>query len=744
MAKEMQATEAKSNRKNPAVVEPATAGQLGYELAGLSKLPAGLSSGGNGSIQAQAALLTDPRLQTAQRQALADQIGWMQGNRHLQRVTSQPLQRVPDGEEEGEVAPEPTVEQSGEGETAATPVEPASEVTDDELREMLGERRLRNACRQNILHSNRFGFLTPRDNNFLSRVPGWEDYQPGSEEFALAVARYQHAQGLGVDGQMGSGTWRHFVSTHEELDFDVDQLEARWATAREISEQVTVRWHRNLDQFWNAARTAIIAHVLEPLEIGDAVRTSLEAQVEAHLWEMHEQLAGDERLTENQRFTIQCTGTIQVSNRQITLTPQLESLARPSRPAAAEAAEGAEEAAPARVEEADLDPDAVDELGNLRSLLQQGRVSDDPNVVRSIRALLGGFEGRERQFGDFLWQTLDDSEKENLRGSLTRLNRPLLTQLGIETLYARREFWEIQGNRIHLLGGQEMWAFTIRNGEVSQLRQTSQLRVGMNTFLKERDDVIYYAQILSISNDGVRLQRYSVDESRPEPRDRVQQLAPEDLTLEQLGEAIARQGLESIRVWRWPLVITACVAAAGLTLGFGIPAFASAAGVGAAEFTVGVHILSGAISGALVNLLKSNFDAMLESRDPAHYWRDASGWRIVRETLIGAVTGGITARLGWLPEGTQLPVPQEVVRLICITLGRIGTSVLGDLVSREEDFRSVEDLDREYRRARDEGREDEARQIRQIAGSRIDSASEEETWNSVIRTAVFSIFQGAL
>jgi hypothetical protein len=70
-------------------VEPATAGQLGYELAGLSKLPAGLSSGGNGSIQAQAALLTDPRLQTAQRQALADQIGWMQGNRHLQRVAVQ-------------------------------------------------------------------------------------------------------------------------------------------------------------------------------------------------------------------------------------------------------------------------------------------------------------------------------------------------------------------------------------------------------------------------------------------------------------------------------------------------------------------------------------------------------------------------------------------------------------------------------------------------------------------------------
>jgi hypothetical protein len=87
MPKQNQAVEAKPDTKSQSQVDPVVAAELDYELVGLSRLPGGLiGRGGTGSIQAQAARLGDPHLQTAQRQALAAQIGRRQGNRHLQRV----------------------------------------------------------------------------------------------------------------------------------------------------------------------------------------------------------------------------------------------------------------------------------------------------------------------------------------------------------------------------------------------------------------------------------------------------------------------------------------------------------------------------------------------------------------------------------------------------------------------------------------------------------------------------------
>jgi len=54
------------------------------DLDALLKGPAGVLGGG--SLENQVACLKDPRLQTVQRQALAAQVGRVQGNRHLQRV----------------------------------------------------------------------------------------------------------------------------------------------------------------------------------------------------------------------------------------------------------------------------------------------------------------------------------------------------------------------------------------------------------------------------------------------------------------------------------------------------------------------------------------------------------------------------------------------------------------------------------------------------------------------------------
>lgn len=202
--------------------------------------------------------------------------------------------------------------------------ESAEQLTDDQLREIIGEEHLIEACRQNPRHSRRLGFLTPRRRNFLDLVPGWEDYTPGSEDFALAVARYQHDNSLEVDGQMGPDTWRHFVSTHEELDFDPDELEARWGTARDISELVSIDWYGNVEEFVFHAFSAIAPAALGRLGLAEVVRQDLETQIVDQLYQIHEELGSGVRAALEGRFLrVQVTGTIAVSNRVVTLTPLL-------------------------------------------------------------------------------------------------------------------------------------------------------------------------------------------------------------------------------------------------------------------------------------------------------------------------------------------------------------------------------------------------------------------------------------
>ena len=87
MADHHKAVEAKAADKKQPKAKPPVVEERTEELAGQARLPGGPGLGaGDDTIQAQAARLSDPHFSTVQRQALARQIGRVQGNQHLQRV----------------------------------------------------------------------------------------------------------------------------------------------------------------------------------------------------------------------------------------------------------------------------------------------------------------------------------------------------------------------------------------------------------------------------------------------------------------------------------------------------------------------------------------------------------------------------------------------------------------------------------------------------------------------------------
>jgi len=89
MVNQSQPLKVQGDKKNLRKVE-STPVELAEELTGLEQLPGGsMLAFGGGSAEDQARRLGDIRLQSAQRRALARQIGRTQGNLHLQRLVSQ-------------------------------------------------------------------------------------------------------------------------------------------------------------------------------------------------------------------------------------------------------------------------------------------------------------------------------------------------------------------------------------------------------------------------------------------------------------------------------------------------------------------------------------------------------------------------------------------------------------------------------------------------------------------------------
>jgi peptidoglycan hydrolase-like protein with peptidoglycan-binding domain len=89
MSKRNRAAKAQPERKVQPRSKQTVVEARGGDLAGLAQWPGSLiATAAVGTLQAQAARLGDTRLHTVQRQALAAQIGRVQGNQHLQRVVA--------------------------------------------------------------------------------------------------------------------------------------------------------------------------------------------------------------------------------------------------------------------------------------------------------------------------------------------------------------------------------------------------------------------------------------------------------------------------------------------------------------------------------------------------------------------------------------------------------------------------------------------------------------------------------
>lgn len=89
MAQQKRAVESPPSKRNQGKATPTVGEELTVDLAALTQLTGSpVANAGDSTIEAQAARLSDSRLLTAQRRALAAQLGRVQGNQYLQRVVA--------------------------------------------------------------------------------------------------------------------------------------------------------------------------------------------------------------------------------------------------------------------------------------------------------------------------------------------------------------------------------------------------------------------------------------------------------------------------------------------------------------------------------------------------------------------------------------------------------------------------------------------------------------------------------
>jgi len=351
------------------------------------------------------------------------------------------------------------------------------------------------------------------------------------------------------------------------------------------------------------------------------------------------------------------------------------------------------------------------------------------SIAALLRSLLGLAPGRESEVDEYIEAQLNAEQRRNLSDIVAVDRRGL-------RWFSPAEIGPAE-SRIRVGDGElELGADIPYIDQSGNLQRGGTLTNGQIAFMTSEGDTERWARINSITPEGMSLTWFTYDTRTGQVTGR----RTDSLTAEQMGAELSLQRLHHLRVWQPIAVGVAVISALVLTAGFGVGSLATAAGVEAGSLGVSATVASGAISGALTNLMKESTAAMLQSEDPAHFWRDANMMRIVRETIIGAVTGGVGARLGVRPEGAPpLTVPQGVLQHVVVSLGRATENVLADVVSRSLDVRTVEELRSQYRGAREAGREGECRRIERRIRNRIDSVSEQDFWRSTIRTVVVNL-----
>src|SRR5512145_1269843 len=108
MAKRNQAVKSQQEKQKQQKKRAAIVTEHAYGQVPVTKLPGSLmTAAAHSSMQLQATGLSDRRFHTAQRQAMASQIGRVGGNQHLQRVIAQVKEP-----EQGKSAPVATLQPS--------------------------------------------------------------------------------------------------------------------------------------------------------------------------------------------------------------------------------------------------------------------------------------------------------------------------------------------------------------------------------------------------------------------------------------------------------------------------------------------------------------------------------------------------------------------------------------------------------------------------------------------------------
>lgn len=596
----------KSDKKGRPESKPVVVTKPAGALAGLAEFPAGpIGAADDGTIQAQAAQISDWRLQTVQRQALASQIGRVQGNQHLQRV----IAAVKVTRDPGSIA-STGIRGSGSTVPFKSEMEQAFARDFSHVRAHTGTEAHRAS---KVLGAN--AYTVGNDIAFGTSTP---DRGTVAHELTHIV---QHETSRGVQA---SGVTTKSAPAEREAravqQATVSGQELPTISETLASSSIAGNWYiRDIDNYWE-----IRYHMGE---------TAADDLIIAIWVSQRMETAGGE-----EEFTTEMT------------------------PAAlgADALVSESGLPPGSLV---LSPRQPDEAGVLHCIINPRLREDMQAAVRAELLRLDGLgtsvgaaaEGRAGQ------EVAPPSTGREREGAAWRIENGVLhlsTQFfssGIpyfhDPILRRPAEVELPPARVQMTGPGTGPGVTARVEPIYELprARTNRLEVGMFSFIYETNSDVHCYRIRAINDDGIEVQPYTFsgyDESRQQfggyTLDSPQFWGPEAI-----GPNLSLRQLEHLRVWQDPAVWVAFVSAVALSVGIAGPAAGVTGMAGGLGPNIGLHVLSGALSSGITSFLNANVQAMMQAENPARFWEDRRYdiMRILRESLLASIVGGVSGAL---------------------------------------------------------------------------------------------------